>query len=298
MAHAYLICGTVRGNAGMLAESLLQLLFCTGETPPCGVCTGCGQVVSRAHPDVLWLEPSSKSRQITVDEIRTLNHRIAQTSYAGGWKAGIISYADRLNNSAANAFLRTLEEPAGHTLLLLLTDSPQAVLPTIQSRCQHVQLVVEASTLPEAWRESLLVILREGTPESPLKVLEWAGRLDQILRDIKADFMEKEKGEHEDEDEEIRDARVQSKLKEVRVELFKHLLWWYRDLLLCTHGLAGEELYFEHEAPILKQLAEKTSSTRALDNLGNIEQIIRQSERNIPDLAVFEKGIMREFARV
>ena len=81
------------------------------------------------------IEPEKKSRVIAVDAVRALNHRIQTSSFAGGWKVAVIKYADRLNDQAANAFLKTLEEPPARTLLLLLTDAPQSLLPTVVSRC-------------------------------------------------------------------------------------------------------------------------------------------------------------------
>ena len=99
---------------------------------------GCRQVEAHKHVDTLWIEPQSKSRQITTDDARGLIQRMTQTSFEGGWKAGVILCADCLNVNSENALLKTLEEPPPKSLLLLVTDSAESLLPTIISRCQKI----------------------------------------------------------------------------------------------------------------------------------------------------------------
>ena len=143
LAQGYVVEGPLRGEGMELAVRLLSLLFCEmSETAgaPCGSCRGCRQVTEHTHPDILWLEPQKKSRQISVEQIRDLQSRMYQTSYGGGWKAGVIVGADRLNIPAGNAFLKVLEEPPGQCLFLLLSEAPQFLLPTILSRCQRLSV--------------------------------------------------------------------------------------------------------------------------------------------------------------
>ena len=107
----------------------MQLLFCESEPPPCGECIRCRHVHDRTEPDIHWVFPEKKSRVISVDQIRdTIVSQMSQTSFGGGWKVGVITGADRLNTAAANAFLKTLEEPTEKTLFLLLSDLPQELL--------------------------------------------------------------------------------------------------------------------------------------------------------------------------
>ena len=134
LAQAYLVIGPPRGAAGVLAERVLQLLFCESTDGPCGRCHGCGAVEAHTTPDVLWVEPQKKSRAISIEQIRDLQGRTFQTSVQGGWKGCVIVAADRMGAGAANAFLKTLEEPPPRSLFLLLSDTPNALLPTIVSR--------------------------------------------------------------------------------------------------------------------------------------------------------------------
>ena len=106
-------------------------------------------ISSRSHPDVAWLEPQGRSRTIKVERGKDddgpgmrdgIVEPMSVTSFSGGWKAGVISGADRMRNEAANAFLKTLEEPPPKTIFLMTTDQPDAMMSTILSRSQRVDL--------------------------------------------------------------------------------------------------------------------------------------------------------------
>ena len=132
VAHGYLIAGDVRGNCAELVGRILRKLY-----PDAG-----GQIDANSHPDVAMLEPEGKLRIITVDSIRErIVAMMDETSFSGSWKVGVICYADRMNEASSNAFLKSLEEPAEHSLYLLLTDQPDAILPTIVSRTQRIDLL-------------------------------------------------------------------------------------------------------------------------------------------------------------
>jgi len=189
LAHAYVIVGSPRGNALRFAESLLKLLYCDGAEKPCNHCTNCRLVDSHKHVDTLWIEPQSKARQIKADEVRGLVHRMTQTSFEGGWKAGILVSAECMNVNSANILLKTLEEPPPKTILLLVTDSPQSLLPTIISRCQKIVLSNgKGDAGDEAWQTSLMEIMRELPPANGLAAAQLAGRLKAILDAVKAEI--------------------------------------------------------------------------------------------------------------
>ena len=95
----------------------------------------------RQHVDIRWIEPEGKARMIKVDAVENLMEFIGLTSYGGGWKAGVILFADRLNEPSQNKLLKTLEEPPPNSLLVLVTDAPAALLPTIRSRVQAVDVM-------------------------------------------------------------------------------------------------------------------------------------------------------------
>lgn len=162
LAHAILLQGerldTVEEVALALAGALLET---SGDV--------------HLHPDLFTLRPAKKARQIRIGErgadepntMRRLLRELSQSSNQGGRKVALIYEADRMNNSTANAFLKTLEEPPRDTTLLLLTSRPYALLPTIRSRCFNFRLpalplVIESAAWDlwteryHAWMKNLL----------------------------------------------------------------------------------------------------------------------------------------------
>ncbi len=150
LPSAYLISGedTARREAFALAVAQTALCPCHTDGEACGVCPVCRQLANGAYPDLRTLMPVSRSRQIIIGE----DDREPDTlrwfrgffqlggSGVAGIKVGIIYDADCLNHQAQNAFLKTLEEPPGRALFLLVTGNPLALQPTIRSRCQQLPL--------------------------------------------------------------------------------------------------------------------------------------------------------------
>lgn len=293
LAHAYVVVGAPRGNALALSEALLQLLFCAGEPKPCGECAECRRVREHTHPDILWIEPESKGRQIKIDRIREeLIPRLSQGAYGGGWKAGVLIQADRMKDAAANAFLKMLEEPPPSSLILLLTDAPQELLPTILSRCHRLLLSAEPSDRSEAWQAPLLELLRRDVAASPLEALAQAGRMKALLEDIRK-TAEKEQppeadGAPEPEDE-VLEARVKTRVLEARSGIVRALLEWRRDVLWTVLDLGPEDLHFPGETESLRRQAAGLDYARALRRFRAVETLHRQLERNVPDELAFEQ---------
>ncbi len=289
LAHAYAVVGSPRGNAAMFADAVLKLIM-GADAPDSPVAR---RIEQRAHPDVVWVEPQSKSRQIRVDEIRMLNHRLHQTAMEGDWKAGVILYADRITEQAANAFLKTLEEPAGQTLLLLLTEAPQAMLPTIRSRCQQIVLTRGVAPLEGEWRDALLAILREHGGRDPMTVFVAAEALRGLLDDIKKSI-ESETEQREDEADQAYAARVQSLVLEIRAQVMAILLQWQRDILCCVVEADDHKraLHFPDEVDALRDQAGGLSLAGALRRIAVVEDMARKLERNVPPIVTFQAGML------
>ena len=281
LAHAYLLQGAPYGAALRFAEKLLNLIF---NNHP--------QVQTRAHPDIVWLEPQSKSRQITIDEIRDLIRQLSQTSFAGGWKVGVILCADRLTDQAANALLKTLEEPSARTLLILITDEPQALLPTISSRCQRISLADEDEEVSRHWKDPLLDILGELPPASIPEAGLFTGRITGILNALKEEF-EAEETERLPEDltaKEAKDllaARSTARLIESRTEILRTMLRWQRDVLLLVLEQNEAALNFQDDIDPLKRQAMICTRAEALRRIAAVEEMGRQFDRNLPAELVF-----------
>ena len=139
-AHGYLVVGDLKGSCDVLADRILRKLF-AGEV---------AQIESKSHPDVAYLEPEGAKRIITVKAMRErIVEPMSLAAFSGGWKVGVIVGADRMEAPSANAFLKSLEEPTPKTLYLLLTDQPDAILPTIISRSQRIDLPLSEGLLTD-----------------------------------------------------------------------------------------------------------------------------------------------------
>ena len=152
LPHALLISGPRGVGKRSLADALVARTLCAapGESA-CGVCHGCRMRASGYHPALLRVSPEEGKRQIRIDVIREVNAFVAQTPQQGGYRVILITPAEAMNPAAANALLKSLEEPGGRTLFVLLADIPSRLLPTIRSRCQHWSLAVPDETACLPW---------------------------------------------------------------------------------------------------------------------------------------------------
>jgi len=156
LAHALLI-HEARGAGGdALALWVAQLVLCAdARRAPCGVCMACRRAAGSQHPDLAVLQPIEDSRQIRIEQVRELIADLALTSHQGGYKVALVSPADALNRNAANALLKTLEEPTPRTLLILVTTEPSRLPATVLSRCQKIAIRAPARDQAVAWLQAL-----------------------------------------------------------------------------------------------------------------------------------------------
>src|SRR5688572_19015581 len=196
LGHAYLFDGHDLAQLEAVACTLGKALNC--ENPPsrgksgvaldsCDQCLNCRKITNGAHPDVLWIRAESKSRIITIDQMRDVMHTIQLKPTQAAWKTAVIVAADRLNIQAANAFLKTLEEPPGQSIIILLSTEPGNILETILSRCLRLRFAGEAARLRDpafvAWlaQFSQLASGEQGTILNRYRLLSLlAARLAEI----------------------------------------------------------------------------------------------------------------------
>ena len=136
MTHSWLFTGPPGSGRSTAAVAFAQALIC--KESGCGICSDCSSTSSGAHPDVEIIRTEGLS--IKVEEIRELLTRVAWAPSLGGWRVVVMEDADRLTESAANALLKAIEEPGSRTVWLLCAPTLHDVLPTIRSRCRHLQL--------------------------------------------------------------------------------------------------------------------------------------------------------------
>ena len=141
LAPAYLLVGPPHVGKGTVALALAKAVNCRGAAPPCGECDQCRHIDEGRHPDVRVLEVQEVAgqRAISIDAVREVQRQAYLRPFEGQWRVTIIDGAEYLSEPAANALLKTLEEPPPHVLLVLLATNAEAVLPTIRSRCQRLE---------------------------------------------------------------------------------------------------------------------------------------------------------------
>lgn len=171
----WLVCGNLRGSCDEFAKRALAILF-----PGCEE-----QIAAGNHPDILHLAPEGKSRTIKVESMREkIIAPLGKAAYTGGWRAAVIEGADRFQEAAANAFLKTLEEPPPKTLFLLLTDAADAILPTIISRCRRINLPLGEGILSgpafDSFKKAFSLQTDSGVLERAAAAADLAGLLGHL----------------------------------------------------------------------------------------------------------------------
>lgn len=136
-SHAYLFSGPRGVGKTTSARLLAMALNCAADDPearPCGRCESCAMIRAARHPDVTELDAASNN---SVEDVRELRERVRLASLHGGWRVWILDEAHMLSTPAANALLKTLEEPPPGLVFVLATTEPEKLPPTVLSRCQH-----------------------------------------------------------------------------------------------------------------------------------------------------------------
>lgn len=139
IGHAYIFDGEKDTGKEEVATYFIRLLLCDEplNNVPCGTCRHCKRIDSGNHPNVTHIHPDGQ--YIKIDQIRELISEMTKTGFEEGRKVYIIHDAERMNVASSNTLLKFLEEPEGLVTAILLTSNYQSILPTIQSRCQHIK---------------------------------------------------------------------------------------------------------------------------------------------------------------
>lgn len=182
LPHALLFVGQKGIGKRAMAERLAARLLClapvSGE--PCEECKTCHLIQHGTHPDLLHLSPEEEGKVIKVDPVRETIDKLHGTAQQGGYRVLIIDPAEEMNISAANALLKTLEEPGLNTMIILIVNQLGQVMPTIRSRCQRIECPMPDSSITVPWlaeqlsltadKATGLLALAQG---APLTALAW-----------------------------------------------------------------------------------------------------------------------------
>lgn len=316
LGHAYLFNGTELAELEAVARTLAKTLNC--EKPPrrspgglaldsCDTCLSCRKIDSATHPDVQWIRPESKLRVITIHQMRDLMQTVHLKPTQAAFKVGVIVAADRLNLPAANAFLKTLEEPPANSILILLSTEPQRMLETILSRCLRLNFAGESGRLRDpsllTWlkalsemaaaeqrsllaRYRLLSILLNKLNELKAAITEGLTKSSPLERYDDVEPTLREKWEEE------LSAAIEAEYRRQRTDLLVGLQWWLRDIWLETLRLGEEMFTYPELAGLVRNVARRISPPQAMENLRLIEQTQRLLGSNVQEALVLEVGLL------
>ena len=251
LAHAYLFVGPAHLGKMTLALNLAQALNCDAAEVPCGVCLSCQKIASGKHADVQVMELNGETSEenrakISVEQIEKLQHSVSLPPFEGKRKVFIIDGAEFFSTGAANRLLKTLEEPVGNVVFILLTPDDKLLPPTVVSRCQRLELFlmpanqIEAALktkwLVEPEKAKLLSRLAHGclgwavsSARDDSQVQQRAETLEKLIDIITADSEERF----------AYSAQMATQFSQNRGLIYARLdLWldWWRDLLMVKTG--------------------------------------------------------------
>ena len=279
ISHAYMFNGEQGSGKKLLANLFAMTLQCEeGGTEPCMKCRSCRQALTGNHPDIIRVS-HEKPNTIGVEDIRgQVNGDIQIRPYNGKYKLYIISDADRMTVQAQNAILKTIEEPPGYAVLMLLANNADMMLPTILSRCVRLNLkavkdgdikeyLMKNMQIPD-YQAEISAAFAQGNVGKAVKLAS-----SDKFNEMKQDVLELLRYMDRMELYEIMDAVKRINAYREDMDDFLDLLTvWFRDVLLFKATLDAGSLIFKDELPAIQKRA-RTSSYEGL------EEIIRAIDR-------------------
>ncbi len=296
LAHAYLFLGPEGVGRAATAIALAARLNCaapTSEDEACGRCPSCKRLAAGTHPDFHRIRPTSEGRQpqIKIEQIREFRKLTAYPPLGGGWRVVLIKPAGALNDAAANALLKTLEEPPPRHLLILAAGQESDLFPTLVSRCQKlafaplpaglIQGELEKRGQPPA-QAALVAALSGGSlgKALALDLEQLLSQRDQVLADLHSMGRQGDAG--------VLDwaQRLAKNVAEADAFLLLAELW-YRDLLLLHTGAASGLVAHQDRLPELTQELSSNPPWRCFARLAALAQAQRHLAANLnPELTL------------
>lgn len=306
IAHAYLFHGESHIGKYLTAMAFAKAALCarvkTGQVSgrpalsSCDQCASCHAVDSGSHPDIHLIQPDGA--QIKIGQIRGLQNSIAYKPLIGSRKWFLMEDADAMNPEAANSFLKTLEEPPDHSTLILITARPQALLPTVLSRCQSVRFSPpppnelsqwlrkrRGITINEAQRLATLAMGKIGiaAEADPAALQE---ERDRVLNALSPEHLE-DLSELFNEPEELASSQEQLYKTLDTIEI------WLRDVLISRHAPEPSLLINQDIPDRISAWGRAVSTDHVLETLMLIHLLKRAAPRNLNHALVLETVLLK-----
>ena len=302
LAHAYLIAGASGSGKRALAAEIAQLV---NDAPA-------EQILAGTAPDVYVTEPESRARRIKVEQLRELEHSLQMRASDGRRKVAIIAEADRMTAEAANAFLKTLEEPPNNSLLLLLSAIPEVLPETIRSRCIDLPLAAPNEITRRNEQAELIELLNAinaadfGTVQEAYRL---ARAFEQLLSQTRQNIQEENAAVQKAEEARYRNtteggwletreehykALTESRYLERRAELVETLFLWWADVLRASSGIAGREL--PEAAASTEAVGSRLTTPEILRRIQRVVELRDHLARNVQEALAIEVAFLSLFA--
>jgi DNA polymerase III subunit delta' len=317
LGHAYLFSGDDLDKLELVARTLAKTLNCQqpkqnprvpGAPDCCDACLSCRKIDGATHPDMQWIRPESKSRVITIDQMRDSMQTIFLKPTEAKFKVAVIVGADRLNEQAANAFLKTLEEPPANSVFVLLSTDAGRILETILSRCLRLNFAADTNRFHQpAFLDWLTEFSRAAQAEqdsllSRYRVLSvLLTRLSELKAGIEESMQARSPLErYDDIDPKLRDkwedelaAAVEAEYRRQRADLLTALELWLRDVWLSARKAGSELLTFPQLASESAAIGSRLRPDQAMENIRVIEDTQCLLHTNVQEALALEVGLLR-----
>jgi DNA polymerase III subunit delta' len=281
LSHAYVLSGERGLGKHLVARAFAQAIVCENSTfySEC-LCHGCRKVTEHNHPDVLWIGLDDTERSIKLETIRSMQSWVALRPLEAKRKVCIVNYAERLTEEAANAFLKTLEEPPQNVFIVFIVEQAFHLLDTIVSRMVEIRL----EPLPAKTIESILTHEYGITHEAHFIAHQSQGSLGRALEYARADFFRLKN--------ELLDSFLHNDKRGFFLDLVREapaeldsvlyfLCGLFHDLLLLKNGIAVDSIINQDRIDDVRSCAEAIASNDIVSFMTMLEGARRQLKRNV-----------------
>ncbi|MFO7576330.1 MAG: DNA polymerase III subunit delta' [Pelovirga sp.] len=283
VAHAYLFAGPEGVGKRRIALAFAGGLLCETGTG-CGTCGACVKVAAATHPDLLLVNADGAT--IKIEQVRSLQQQLVLRSFSGTYKICIIDKAERLTPEAANALLKTLEEPQPGTLLILVSSQPERLLPTIRSRCQQLPF----ARLPRTTLSAHLSTTLQLDPAAATVLAALSdGSLSRALGEKQELYLKKRPQWIQSLSALSAASTLQTFAfaeqlraeKDTLDDLLDIFSLFYRDLLLYQTGAASADLVNQDLLPLIKEQSARLTRARLLKKIDAVTTARGHLARNV-----------------